>query len=103
MTIRRDPGAELAGSVMAADISTPNSTLGTLEGQLDVNSDGAATYHVPGGKGVFKGIDVALSALNFFNAKPQQIAIAGIYETPYDSLNYSPVGRFVSLTIGKSW
>lgn len=55
------------------------------------------------GDGLLKGIDLSLSVLDLFNAKPARIGTSAIYETPYDSLNYSPAGRVISLSIGKSW
>ncbi len=49
-----------------------------------------------------RGIDIALSVQNVFNDTPA--SIAGIFfEAPYDSTNYSPVGRYVGLSIAKSW
>lgn len=53
--------------------------------------------------GLWKGIDVALSAQNIFNDKPASIQTTQVNQAPYDSANYSPWGRFVSLSISKSW
>lgn len=55
------------------------------------------------GPGLLHEIDLSISVLNLLNAKPEQIGTSAIYETPYDSLNYSPAGRVISLSIGKSW
>ncbi|WP_232476330.1 TonB-dependent receptor [Flavisphingomonas formosensis] len=51
--------------------------------------------------GIFRDIDLTLSAQNILNDKPSVIFNSVAYRTPYDSTNYSPVGRFVSLTISK--
>lgn len=53
--------------------------------------------------GLAKGFDVILAAENLFNAKPATIATNLPYDTPYDSTNYSPIGRFVSITVAKAW
>ena len=53
--------------------------------------------------GFARGLDVVLSAQNLFNAKPAQIANTLLYDNPYDSTNYSPVGRFIALSVSKSW
>jgi iron complex outermembrane recepter protein len=54
------------------------------------------------GAGLIGGLDLVLSVQNLFNDKPA--TIDGIFfEAPFDSTNYSPVGRFVSLSITKKW
>ncbi|EZP83987.1 TonB-dependent receptor precursor [Novosphingobium resinovorum] len=47
--------------------------------------------------------DVSLNALNILNAKPDVTAVASPSDTPYDSTNYSAVGRFFALTISRDW
>ena len=47
--------------------------------------------------------DVSLSALNIFDAKPDQTIVAGAGDTPFDSTNYSAVGRFIGVTISRDW
>lgn len=53
--------------------------------------------------GLFSGIDATLSVLNLFNEKPSKITNTNLADPPYDSSNYSVVGRVVSLTLTKSW
>ncbi len=53
--------------------------------------------------GIGKGFDLLLSIENAFNAKPPLIRKVSYVDTPYDSTNYSPYGRVVSLTIAKTW
>ena len=60
-------------------------------------------YRSDGRRGPLAGIDVTLSVQNILNDKPAPIATSLFYDTPYDSTNYSPVGRFVSLTLLKKW
>lgn len=53
--------------------------------------------------GLFSGIDATLSLLNIFNEKPARIINTNLADPPYDSSNYSVVGRIISLTLTKSW
>lgn len=46
---------------------------------------------------------VSVSAQNIFNAKPSQITISTLTDTPYDSANYSPIGRFLSFGVSTKW
>lgn len=52
-------------------------------------------------RGALHGVEIMLSASNLFNAKPDIIAAAGSADTPYDSTNYSPFGRVLSLGLSK--
>ncbi len=53
--------------------------------------------------GPFQGTDVVLGVQNMFNKKPPLIWTNYVFDAPYDSTNYSAVGRFVSLSLTKSW
>lgn len=53
--------------------------------------------------GLLKGFDFLLAADNLFDRAPGPIRKQVYYDTPYDSTNYSAIGRFVSLTIARSW
>jgi len=44
-----------------------------------------------------------LSAKNLLNRAPPLFAVNSLTYTPYDSTNYSAVGRFLSLTVSKHW
>ena len=46
---------------------------------------------------------LTLTANNLFNRKPAVIRTNGSSDTPYDSTNFSPIGRFVAITISRSW
>lgn len=50
-----------------------------------------------------RGVDISLSIQDLFDRKPPLIATAAPYETPYDSTNYTPVDRFISFSVAKSW
>ncbi|HET6523208.1 TonB-dependent receptor [Sphingopyxis sp.] len=47
--------------------------------------------------------EISVNALNIFNAKPERIAVASPSDTPFDSTNYSAVGRFLGVTIRRDW
>lgn len=49
------------------------------------------------------GLEFQISILNLFNAKPASIRTTQPFNTPYDSTNYSPVGRVIGLSGGKAF
>lgn len=64
--------------------------------------DLSARYKTPS-KGVLGNLELSVSVLNLFNARPQMIRTTLLSDAPYDSTNYSPVGRFVALRIARKW
>lgn len=66
-------------------------------------ADVSARYRIEGGDGPLGGVEVGLSIQNLFNVAPAVIATSLHYDTPYDSTNYSPVGRFVAFELVKRW
>jgi iron complex outermembrane receptor protein len=52
---------------------------------------------------VFGGIGVSLSVANALNERPPYIEPSLPYYINYDSTNYSPIGRFVSLSVTKKF
>lgn len=56
-----------------------------------------------GAAGPLGGFDVTLSGQNLLNAKPDVITRTLPEDTPYDSTNYSGIGRFLSITVRKTW
>lgn len=65
--------------------------------------DLAARYRSDGGPPILRGLDIVVSAQNLFNDEPDRIATTLFYDAPYDSTNYSPFGRVVSVSVVKSW
>jgi outer membrane receptor protein involved in Fe transport len=53
--------------------------------------------------GPTRGVEVSLSVQNLFNDKPAIIATTFPSDAPYDSTNYSPVGRFAAASLLKKW
>ncbi|HZF43646.1 MAG TPA: TonB-dependent receptor [Sphingomonadaceae bacterium] len=60
-------------------------------------------FQSPASSGPLSGLDASLSVQNLFNAKPDRIAATLFSDAPYDSTNYSPLGRFVALSLRKAW
>lgn len=65
--------------------------------------DLSASYDLIAGAGPEPALSIALTANNLFNDKPPLIAQTGPTDTPYDSTNYSPIGRFLAVGIKRAW
>jgi outer membrane receptor protein involved in Fe transport len=65
--------------------------------------DLTARYQVPDGPSLFRNIELMLSMQNVFDAQPDSIYTSSSIFHPYDSTNYSPVGRFVRFGISRHW
>lgn len=50
-----------------------------------------------------RGLEVTLGVENLLNAPPPPIVTFSVTDTPYDSTNYSPFGRVLSIGVSKSW
>lgn len=65
--------------------------------------DLAIRYTVLPGDGEEPGLALSLVVNNVLNKKPHVIRTTGPTDTPYDSTNYSPIGRFVAVGIARRW
>lgn len=65
--------------------------------------DLVAHYRVLEGSAAFSGLELGLSVQNVLNEKPAIIRTTSATAEPYDSTNYSAIGRFVSLSINRKW
>lgn len=54
-------------------------------------------------RGPFRNMELRLSALNLFDAEPDFVRNPFPSAAPYDATNQSPVGRFLGLSVRKSW
>lgn len=106
LRLRGDLGWTVGGVTVTANIThigpvTDNRTAPSvrIDGMTPV--DLTLRYRAAGG--LLRGFDLIASVQNLFNAKPSPIATSLFYDTPYDSTNYSPLGRFVSLSVTKKW
>jgi outer membrane receptor protein involved in Fe transport len=53
--------------------------------------------------GPMRGTALSLSIRNLFDALPDPIATSLAYDTPYDSTNYSAVGRVIGFQVSRQW
>lgn len=60
-------------------------------------------YTLDRGQGEEPGLAVSLVINNLFDNKPDLIGTTGPSDTPYDSTNYSPIGRFVAVGVTRHW
>jgi iron complex outermembrane receptor protein len=81
---------------------TDNTTLPLERVASMTTVDLAARRNLPG-RGVLSGLTIAISALNLLNAKPAVIRETDPTQPPYDSTNYSAVGRLISISLTKKW
>ena len=63
--------------------------------------DGTVRYKADKGSSILAGTEIILSVLNLLNEKPAQIQNSDPSLPPYDSSNYSAIGRQVSVTLRK--
>jgi iron complex outermembrane receptor protein len=75
----------------------------SIGGSSMATVDWALRYQTGESDGPFAGLDLVLSAQNIFDEHPPSIAVTSYIDAPYDSTNYSAVGRFVSLSVRKKW
>jgi len=64
--------------------------------------DATLRYAIAQRAGALSGLEFALSAQNLFNREPP-LYRAVLNRPPYDSTNYSAIGRFLSLSVSKHW
>ncbi|MGF7156086.1 TonB-dependent receptor domain-containing protein [Novosphingobium gossypii] len=60
-------------------------------------------YRFDRGAGALDGLEIAVNANNIFNVLPAPIAATLYSDTPYDSTNYSALGRVVSFDVTRKW
>lgn len=66
--------------------------------------DLGVTYAIVGAaKGREPGLEISLSVQNLLNDEPERIGQTGPTDAPYDSTNYSPIGRFLAFGIRRHW
>lgn len=66
--------------------------------------DAVVRYRADALGGVWSGVEFALSVQNVFDRSPPLYTPASpVLVPPYDSTNYSAIGRFASLSVSKRW
>ncbi|PKB14279.1 outer membrane receptor for ferrienterochelin and colicin [Novosphingobium kunmingense] len=76
-------------------------TVTRLPGSATV--DLSARYTLIEGEDDRPRLSLSLSVSNLFNDKPEPIGVTGPTDTPYDSTNYSPIGRFIAVGVRGYW
>lgn len=67
--------------------------------------DASVQYRFPEQSGPLSKVNILLNVQNMFNQRPPAIAPTNgaLDYVNYDSTNFSPIGRFLSLTLSKDW
>ncbi|WP_225011183.1 TonB-dependent receptor domain-containing protein [Novosphingobium percolationis] len=65
--------------------------------------DAVARVKTRSASGPLSGIEATISVLNLFNEKPAIVRTTNPATPPYDSANYSSIGRVISFTLTKAW
>lgn len=61
------------------------------------------TYDVVEGEGRDPGLSVSLIVQNLFDFEPERIRGLGPTDTPFDTTNFSAIGRFIAVGIRRHW
>lgn len=61
------------------------------------------TYDVIEGQGREPGLSVSLIVQNLFDFEPERIRGLGPTDTPFDTTNFSAIGRFIAVGIRRQW
>jgi outer membrane receptor protein involved in Fe transport len=95
-----------SASAFANYIGGVTDTLDRRKGASFTTLDAVARYNIGIRHGAWSNVEVALSAQNLFDRHPPLYSVPeslSSYVPAYDSNNYSPIGRFVSLSVSKHW
>lgn len=65
--------------------------------------DMSVGYDVIAGEGRDPGLTIALTVNNVLGDRPEVIRTTGPTDTPFDSTNFSPIGRSIALGIRRQW
>lgn len=65
--------------------------------------DMGASYKIIANDKGEAGLSVSITINNILNDKPELIRTTGPTDTPYDSTNFSPIGRFIAIGIRRHW
>ncbi|RXR07052.1 TonB-dependent receptor [Pseudoxanthomonas composti] len=75
-----------------------------IKGSSFTTLDATLSYRTGERAGVLSGLDLQLAATNLLDWEPPRYAtISPEYVPPYDSTNYSAIGRFVGVSVSRHW
>lgn len=77
-----------------------SSTITKIDGQTTVD---LSAHFTLARSGPLDGTELSVSVRNLFDTLPAPIATNLVYATPYDSTNYSAIGRVIGLQVSRSW
>lgn len=79
-------------------------TINHKQGASLTTFDAALHYSTGERRSVWSGVELVLSARNILDRAPPSFTPSlPLYMVPYDSTNYSPIGRFLSMSVSKHW
>lgn len=65
--------------------------------------NGLTTFDITATAKPLDGLELSVIVQNLFNAKPPVIRTGSGYDSPFDTTNFSPIGRFVAVQLRRSW
>src|SRR3546814_307691 len=80
---------------------TSRLTTSTEETASFTTLDAVVRYDTGDGNGFLSGLVFALSAQNLLDKSPPLYTVTSANHVPYDSTNYSAIGRYLSFSISK--
>jgi outer membrane receptor protein involved in Fe transport len=102
--IWRSGGFNASGFVNYTSGVTSQLTVVTQKSSSFTTFDATVSYNTGARHGTLSGILISLSVQNLFNRDPPlYTSPTPISVPPYDSTNYSAIGRFVDVSITKHW
>jgi outer membrane receptor protein involved in Fe transport len=78
-------------------------TAGTVDVSGQTLVDLTARYAFQQAHGPLRGLVLTLTLQNLLNDEPQTIATTSIYDTSFDTTNYSGIGRYIGFGVTKAW
>lgn len=94
--------SEIVAYVNYTDGVRDQRTLPYISGSPMFTTDLSASYTVSSSERWFDGLKAQIVVSNLFDRRPPYLRPAAFAE-PYDSTNYSPVGRFISFSLSKQF
>ena len=70
---------------------------------VPVDGSSVTTMDIGGRVRLGHGVEVSANAQNLFNAKPNTIFTSAVTDTSFDTTNYSAIGRYLSVSVTKTW
>lgn len=95
--LRLSSALNFTGALKDARFATP------IKISKSATLDVSGSYDLIAGEGRDPGLSLSFTINNLLDDKPQIIGTTGPTDTPYDSTNFSPIGRFIAIGIRRKW